>query len=335
MARERLLLISPSFHGYWEPLSAALTARDFEVTALRSDAYDGYWPKTRRKLTVDLPWKLGVDRTPTLTRWATERAVEALRAVRPHRVLVVRGDDLGPSFFEEAERVGAAIGLWLYDEVRRTAHTDDTLRRFDFVATYSALDAAALAERGLPTSYLPLGYDVHCPVHPAPHEEIVFIGARYPERQRLLQVLVAHGVPVHAYGRDWSRRGVDRLRTLSWARPDLPTGPDVDRPHGYGIMAGAIGCLNVHGDQDGFTMRTFEAPGVGGLQLVDRPDVDTLYEPGAEVLVFTSDAELVELAGRARADRRWARAIAEAGQRRTLAEHTLDHRIAELVEPWI
>ena len=59
-------------------------------------------------------------------------------------------------------------------------------------------------------------------------------------------------------------------------------------------MAGARASLNLHGDQDGFTMRTFEACGVGGLQIVDRADVDSLYDPGSELLVFNSTQELVE-----------------------------------------
>ena len=57
------------------------------------------------------------------------------------------------------------------------------------------------------------------------------------------------------------------------------------------------------GDQDGFTMRTFEACGVGAVQLVDRADVAQHYEPGTEVAVFDGVDEAAELARRAAADR--------------------------------
>ena len=50
-------------------------------------------------------------------------------------------------------------------------------------------------------------------------------------------------------------------------------------------MAGAAANLNIHHDQHGSTMRTFEILGAGGLQLVDREDVAVHYEPGTEVLV--------------------------------------------------
>ncbi len=50
-------------------------------------------------------------------------------------------------------------------------------------------------------------------------------------------------------------------------------------------------------------MRTFEARGVGAVQLVDRADGSRYYEPGVELAVFGSAEEAVELARRAAADR--------------------------------
>ena len=99
-------------------------------------------------------------------------------------------------------------------------------------------------------------------------------------------------------------------------------------------MAAAVATLNIHGDQDGLTMRTFEASGVGGLQLLDRSDLGGLYEPGVELLTWSDDAELVDLCSRAAHDGQWSDGIREAGRRRTLAEHTFDHRVAVLAEAW-
>ena len=99
-------------------------------------------------------------------------------------------------------------------------------------------------------------------------------------------------------------------------------------------MASSPATLNIHGDQDGFTMRTFEAPGVGGLQIIDRPDVSRYYNVGEEVLVYESVDELIELCKRVLIDPKWADRIREAGQKRTLAEHTFDQRIQALESLW-
>jgi spore maturation protein CgeB len=99
-------------------------------------------------------------------------------------------------------------------------------------------------------------------------------------------------------------------------------------------MAGAAATLNIHGDQDGFTMRTFEASGVGALQLIDRSDVARHYEPGVEILPFSSVAEIVDLVGRAHRDPYWAARVRAAARDRTLAEHTFAHRARDLEEMW-
>ena len=167
-----------------------------------------------------------------------------------------------------------------------------------------------------------------------PSDEVVFVGARYPGREALLTDLATSGVPVRAYGRDWSGHPVDRLRTWRLRQPPVPHGRDLPRADAYAVMAGARATLNVHGDQDGFTMRTFEACGVGALQLVDRADVSRHYEPGVELAVFGSPEEAAELARRAATDRPWADGLRAAGRARTLAEHTFVHRARDLEALW-
>ena len=164
--------------------------------------------------------------------------------------------------------------------------------------------------------------------------EISFIGARYPTRDKVIAQLHTEGVPVCAYGRDWSSHPVDRVRTWRAGTPSVPAHRDVSRSAAYDVMAASAATLNLHGDQDGFTMRTFEAAGVGALQLIDRTDVDALYLPGAEVLTWTTQDELAELCRRALTDHVWSDAIRAAGRARTLAEHTFDHRVAVLEGAW-
>ncbi len=90
----------------------------------------------------------------------------------------------------------------------------------------------------------------------------------------------------------------------------------------------------MHTDQDGFAMRTFEACGAGAVQLIDRPDLAGLYDDGVEVATWSSLEQLVELSERARVDRAWADGLRAAGRKRTLAEHTFDHRVAVVEELW-
>lgn len=331
----RLLLLTPNFHGYWRSIERALAGRGYDVTVCRYDHLPSRRSKVSHKVRVELPGRLPGGEPAAIAPTFSAAALAALRAEPWDLVLQLKGDCFGPDYWDALAAHPARKFLWLYDEVRRTRHDDATLAAFEGIALYNHSDHDALRARGFRTVYVPDAFDPHdAPARPVHGNSVVFIGARNADRERLLTGLAGRGVPVLAVGRDWSRHPIDRVRTWEWRRPDLPARRDVPRRDGYALIAGAPAALNVHFDQDGFTMRTFEIPGSGGVQLVDRDDVAEFYEPGREVLVFHSPEELAELSRRAIADERWGDAIRAAGRRRTLAEHTFSHRIATLETLW-
>ncbi|WP_210438909.1 CgeB family protein [Nocardioides xinjiangensis] len=331
----RVLLVAPAFHGYGDSIASALSRAGHEVRVHSYDLNASLGAKLRTKLVHELPSRLGSpagDRARR--RLLTARAVDVVRAERPDVVVTVRGDVLGPAYWEAVDASGARQLLWLYDELARMRFDDEVLSSRPSVVSYSPDDVSHLRSRGLRAHHVLDAFDHTVPFTPAPSDEVVFIGARYPDRTHLLEGLHERGVPVRAYGRDWSHHPFDRVRTWQVRRPGVPSAREVDRATAYGLTAGAVAALNSHTDQDGFTMRTFELPGTGSLQLIDRPDVDRLYEPGTEVLVFSGLDELADQCRRAVVDRTWARTIAERGRARTLAEHTFDHRVPVLEAAW-
>ncbi|MBM6399136.1 CgeB family protein [Phycicoccus sonneratiae] len=332
-APTRVLVLSPVFHGYWRSLERALAGLGHDVTTVTYDEHRGLG-RLAAKLGHDLPERLGGSDARRRAVLGA-RARTAVTAHDPDVLLVVKGDAFDDGFWELVEARRQRRVLWLYDELRRTGHTDASLAAAGPVASYSPLDVEALTARGLPAAHVPLAHDPDLPVGaPRPTDDVVFVGARYPAREALLTGLAAREVPVRAYGRDWSGHPVDRLRTWRMGTPGVPAGRDLPRPDAYAAMAGARATLNVHGDQDGVTMRTFEACGVGAVQLVDRADVGRYYDPGAEVAVFDGVDEAAELAGRAATDRPWAEGLRRAGRARTLAEHTFTHRARALEALW-
>lgn len=336
MAATRILLVVPAFHGYGRSIAGALERAGHSVLLHEYDLNATRSSKVRHKLVHELPDRVtgGHSGSRRHAHLMTATAVAAVTEARPDVVLTVKGDTLGPEYWSAVDASGARQLLWLYDEVARMSFDPVVLDSRPSVVSYSPHDVGLLASRGLRAAHVLDAYDHTVPVTPRRSGDVVFVGARYPDRERLLTRLHQSGVPVRAYGRDWSGHPIDRLRTWRMHTPDLPSGRDVPRDTAYGITAGAVAALNSHTDQDGFTMRTYEIPGSGGLQLIDRPDVGQIYDPGEEVLVFTSDEELVELSLRARTDRTWARQIAERGHRRTLAQHTFDHRVPALEAAW-
>lgn len=104
----------------------------------------------------------------------------------------------------------------------------------------------------------------------------------------------------------------------------------------YRALARSRITVNVHIDvaeNYANNMRLYEATGCGAMLLTDQKDnLSQLFEPGREVVSYSSAAEAAEKIRYYIENPNQAAAIARAGHERTLREHTYPHRMAELVD---
>ena len=78
-------------------------------------------------------------------------------------------------------------------------------------------------------------------------------------------------------------------------------------------------------------MRLFEITGVGSLLLTDaKVNLSDLFDDGSEVVRYESADELVERARHSLDHEDERKAIASAGQARTLRDHSYSRRMADL-----
>jgi hypothetical protein len=93
--------------------------------------------------------------------------------------------------------------------------------------------------------------------------------------------------------------------------------------------------INHHGDVPPFAnnFRLYEATGTGAMLVTDwKPNLHEMFEPGVELAAYRDDGECLAAIERYLADDAARRAIAAAGQRRTLAEHTFTDRMASFAD---
>ncbi len=133
------------------------------------------------------------------------------------------------------------------------------------------------------------------------------------------------------------------LRVFGYGAASLPASSPILSRHGgevwgmamYRALARSRITLNRHinvAENNANNMRLFEATGVGSLLLTDRKDnLHELFEIDKEVLAYSSKEEAAELVKYYLAHPEEAQQIAEAGQRRTLRDHTYTKRMEELV----
>jgi hypothetical protein len=165
---------------------------------------------------------------------------------------------------------------------------------------------------------------------PYPVGHIGSYGPVHRERNELLEALIKLDTSLFCWG-----YGLDRLPKRSPIRrcyQGQAWGLDM-----YNIRYNSKAVVSKHitsvADVYANIMTLYEATGVGTLLVIDqRKDLDTLFEPGREVVAYSSVEECAELI-RYYLDHEDERiAIADAGQQRTLREHTYYHRMQEFVE---
>lgn len=333
---EKLLIISPAFHGYCHSIADGFRGLGYEVTVHRYDAFDTVKDKVRNKALYELPSKLGFDGQKAAEKAATSKALEVIEQVKPDKLIVIKADTLGDNFWQAVADRKVPYLLWLYDDLKRHRYTTEFLRSLPAVVSYARSEAESFAAEGINAHFVANGYDPKLAAFPTTRvPEIVFVGSRYENRETILLALKDAGLSVRAYGRGWSHHPFDRLRTWELKRPNLPAERDIPLHEAYRVQAAAAASLNVHGLQAGLAMRTFEVPGMNGLQLIDRPDVAEFYEIGKEVLLYQSTEELIELCQHIIADPRWSDSIRAAGLKRSQAEHTFFHRAQSMDALWV
>ncbi len=281
-----------------------------------------------------------VDRTAELVRQALPRLDERaqdriVRAARHAGCEIVINVDLWlvPPVVTQLRSGGARVAFWFPDAVVNLG------RQLMLLAPYDAIffKEPSLTDRlrgmlDLPVYYLPQACNPHWhrPVTPAGTEPyLVTAGSMYPSRVRLLERLMAKGIPLRLYG-----PGFPRWIGESAARA-AHTGRVVTREEKARVFRSAAGVLNtMHlGEVDGVNSRLFEAAGCGAAVLTEfRPTVPELFAVGKEVLAFHDFDDLLEQATRLLSEPNLTARIGDAAVQRAHRDHTYDLRVAAILE---
>ena len=288
-------------------------------------------PRGRSRL-VDRAAGLARQALPRLDERAQNRIVRA--ALGADCEIVINVDALlVPSVVTRLRSNGARIAFWFPDAVVNLG------RQLMLLAPYDAIffKEPFLTDRlramlGLPVYYLPQACNPrwHRPVAQAGTEPcLVIAGTMYPSRVRLLDRLIAKGIPLRLYG-----GGFPRWIGETAARA-VHTGRVVTCEEKARVFRSAAGVLNnMHPSEvNGVNVRLFEAAGCGAAVLTEfRSTVPELFAVGKEVLAFHDFDELVEQATRLLSERGLTAQIGDAAAQRAHRDHTYDLRVTAILE---
>lgn len=191
---------------------------------------------------------------------------------------------------------------------------------FDLNLTSCLAATAWYEENGLPCLYMPSGFHPRANVAPPDSAQyqydIGFLGSRKPEREQILNRLVAAGVPLHLWGKGWpnSQWIEDSVRIFRSTQINL----------GIGFASPSLALTSVKA-------RDFECPGAGACYLTTYNwELALHYDIGREILCYRSVEELIELYTFYRTRPEECLRIAQAAWRRCANEHTWEKRFRDV-----
>jgi spore maturation protein CgeB len=276
--------------------------------------------------------QLATQAWPALEERSQRRIVRSVQEAGCELVINLDGQ-LMPDVVTELRRAGARVAFWFPDHVANLG------RQLMLMAPYDALffKEPHLVEHlranlDLPVYYLPQGCNPewHRPLVPAgsdPH--LVIAGNMYPSRVRLLERLVAKGIPLKLYGSGFPRwLGDTPLEAAHSGRIVFRE----DKARAFRSAAGVLNTMHP-AEVSGVNSRLFEAAGCGAAVLTEyRPSVPELFVPGEEVLVYRDFDELIDQASRLLGETGLTARLGDAASRRAHRDHSYDARITTILE---
>lgn len=261
------------------------------------------------------------------------RLLKSIEVAEADLVLVTGGYDIDEPLVEAIRSTtGVKLANWFPDDMGRIGEILPAARAYEHVFVVGT-DVAAACERsfGRTVEVLPHGADpsVYRPLKTKDQyrANVVFAGGATPERERHLSELLEFGLAL--WGPGWRRTSL-----RDYCRGEIRSTAEFVRAYG-----GASVAVNLHhglGRDDGQTscnQRVFELAAMGVPQVVDeRADLATYFEPGRDLLTFTSPKALKERVQEMLQATAAAEELGASARRTLLAGHTHMHRMRRLLE---
>ena len=269
---------------------------------------------------------------PALDERAQRRVVRA--ALKSECEIVINVEQgLMPAVVGQLRRNGVKVALWFPDALLNMGRQLLLLAPYDavFVKEPYLVDRLR-AVLGLPMFYLPEACNPrwHRPLTtPGTEPYLVIAGNMYPSRIKLLERLLAAGIPLKLYGARFPRWvGHTPLRAVHEGRCVFGE----EKAYTYRSAAAVLNTLHP-AEIYGVNARLFEAAGCGAAILTEyRPVLPDLFSVGDEVLAFRDFDELVGQATRLLSETGLSSKIGDAAAARAHESHTYSKRLEVIVE---
>jgi spore maturation protein CgeB len=164
--------------------------------------------------------------------------------------------------------------------------------------------------------------------------DVTFVGQPHGDRRQVAARLGKEGLPLECWGFGWPSGPIghdEMVRVFASSRINLNLS-NSSEVAGVKARLRRLARLNPPAPRPPqIKGRNFEVPGCGGFLLSERvPHLERYFELDREVAVYDGVDDLVSKISHWLEHDEDRQSVADAGYRRVLAEHTYDHRFAEI-----
>ncbi len=261
---------------------------------------------------------------------------------KPDLIISIAQAPLTPESISNLKKLNIPIAFWFVEDFRTIKYWKDVAPFYDYFFTLQRgrfteelLSIGAKNPYYLPQGCLP---SVHKEINLSLDDlnqysaDLSFMGAGYYNRVQSFTRLLNHNFKI--WGTEWSLDS--QVGRLVQNKNERINPIDIVKIYNAGKIN-----LNLHSSKfhegvnpagDFVNPRTFEIAACGGFQLVDeRSELVELMEPGVEVITFNSIDNLCEKVDYYLKNENEVRSIALKGKTRVLSEHTIQHRMHEML----
>jgi hypothetical protein len=276
---------------------------------------------------------------PLQRRWAAESGMSVPRRRPMEAILNAQVDSIDPDVVyvqHMAATPRRLLDRWrsqrrlVVGQIAVAPPKKRMLLGYDLIVTSFPHYVERFRGLGVQSEYLPLAFDprvLESLGQVEPRWDVVFVGGLDPR--------------VHPAGSGLIESVAEPLDLQLWGYGLPEQSPLRSRYHGelwgldmYRVLASSRVVVNRHieaAEGHANNMRLFEATGVGAALVTDRGhNLADLFEPGRDVATYGDGDDLIAVVRRLLADEDERGALARAGQRRTLSDHTYERRMADL-----
>ncbi len=271
-----------------------------------------------------------------------ELAAAKAAEFKPDLILALAQAPLTPKALERLKALKIPIAFWFVEDFRTLPYWKDVAASYDhFFCIQRDEFPELLKQQGaqrpyyLPQACFP---GVHRPLELSEADrrtygaDLSFMGAAYYNRVKTFPRLLDFDFKI--WGTEWNLDSAvgKRVQNANWR---------IDPEEAVKIYNAGTVNLNLHSstfhedinpEGDFVNPRTFEIAACGGFQLVDmRSLLPELLVPGEEIVTFTNVPDLKEKIAYYIKHDEERRHVAGRGRARVLAEHTLEHRMREML----